>query len=138
MNKIEGMKEAFSGSKQVFLTTTNKKGVSNVRPMTNYNESPYQPMWFPSFLETQKVQDIKEKPEVVISFPTNEKGRWYRVEGKAKLAPWKEVHEKWKWWYLEWLPEGEREKHMLRYDDSFTDRTIIWVDPVEASIGESK
>ena len=138
MNELEGMKEAFRESKQIFFTTTNKSGESHTRPMTNYNESPYQPMWFPSFLETQKVEDVKANSDVVISFPTDERGKWYRIKGNAKLAPWEEVHDKWKWWYLDWLPEEEREKHMFRYDNSFTDRTIIWVDPIEATIGNTK
>ena len=95
MNELEGMKEAFRESKQIFFTTTNKSGESHTRPMTNYNESPYQPMWFPSFLETQKVEDVKANSDVVISFPTDERGKWYRIKGNAKLAPWEEVHDKW-------------------------------------------
>ncbi|MHA1938509.1 MAG: pyridoxamine 5'-phosphate oxidase family protein [Candidatus Thorarchaeota archaeon] len=138
MYKIEGMHEAFRESKQVFLTTTSKEGISKTRAMTNYNDSPYKSMWYPSFKDTQKVKDIDDNPEVVISFPGNEKGKWYRVKGIAKLATWEEVQESWKWWYLEWVPEEDRGKYELKHDGPFTDRTIIWIDPLEAELGENK
>jgi general stress protein 26 len=138
MNTIDGMHEVFKESKQVFLTTSNKKGESKTRAMTNYNESPYEPMWFPSFLDTQKVRHIKENSKVIISFPSNQQGKWYKVKGNAKLASWEEVNDNWKWWYLEWVPEKDRGKFELRYDNPFTDRTIIWIEPVEAYMGDSK
>ncbi len=54
MNKIEGMHKAFREAKQVFLTTTSTEGVSKTRAMTNFNDSPYESMWYPSFKNTQK------------------------------------------------------------------------------------
>jgi general stress protein 26 len=138
MEKIEGMHEAFREAKQVFLTTTSKEGVSKTRAMTNYNDSPYESMWYPSFKDTQKIRDIADNPEVVISFPGKKRYKWYRVKGTARLAPWEEVQESWKWWYLEWVPEEDRGKYELKFDDPFIDRTIIWIDPLEAEIGDSK
>ena len=138
MEKIEGMHEAFKRSKQVFLTTTSKDGKKSTRPMTNYNESTYESMWYPSFKGTQKIRDVSENPDVIISFPTDEEGKWYRIYGKAKLAPWEEVKESWKWWYLEWVPEEDRNKLELRFDNPFTDRSIIWIDPVSAEINDQK
>ena len=138
MKQIEGLQKAFKESKQVFLTTSNKNGESKTRAMTNYNDSPYEPMWYPSFLDTQKVKHIKENPEVIISFPTDEQGKWYKIKGEARLAPWEEVSKNWKWWYLEWVPEEDRSKFELHYDDPFTNRTIIWIEPIEALIGDSK
>jgi general stress protein 26 len=108
MNKIEGMHKAFREAKQVFLTTTSTEGVSKTRAMTNFNDSPYEAMWYPSFKNTQKIKDIAHNPEVVISFPGNERDKWYRVKGSAKLATWEEVQESWKWWYLEWVPGSTR------------------------------
>jgi general stress protein 26 len=138
MDKIDGMHEAFREAKQVFLTTTSKEGVSKTRAMTNYNDSPYESMWYPSFKDTQKIRDIADNPEVVISFPGNERNKWYRVKGTARLASWEEVQESWKWWYLEWVPEEDRGKYELFYDDPFIDRAIIWIDPLEAEIGDIK
>ena len=132
------MHEVFKGSKQVFLTTKSKEGQPSSRPMTNYNESPYEPMWFPSFKGTQKIKDVSENPDVVVIFPAEEEEKWYHIKGKASLAPWEEVKESWKWWYLEWVPEEDRNKRDLRYDDPFTDRSIIWIDPVSAEIKDSK
>jgi general stress protein 26 len=136
MNKLDGMIDAFKEAKQVFLTTVNSKGESHIRPMTNFNDSPYQRMWFPSFKETRKIDDIKENPVVTVSFPAAEQGQWYKVKGKAKLASWDEVRKLWRWWLLEWLPEKDRQP--LRYDDPFQDRAVIFMDPIEAQIDDSK
>ena len=134
MDKLEGMLEAFKGSKQVLLTTSGPDGADRTRAMTNYNESPYEPMWFPSFNETRKVEDIRRSPAVIVSFPAEEEGRWYRIRGEARLAPWEEVRRMWRWWLLEWLPEEERRP--LMFDDPVLNRAIIWVEPVDAEKGE--
>jgi len=138
MKQLEGMHEAFKEAKQVFLTTTSKDGETKTRAMTNYNESPYESMWYPSFKDTQKVRDIENNPEVVISFPAEETGKWYKIKGTATLASFDEVQKTWKWWFLEWVPEEERSKHELRYDNPFTDRSIIWIDPTDATISDVK
>jgi general stress protein 26 len=136
MNKLKGMLEAFKESKQVLLTTKSPDGETRTRAMTNFNNSPYEPMWFASFKETHKVEDIKANPKVVVSFPAKEEGKWYRIKGEARLAKWEEVRTMWRWWLLEWLPEEDRRP--LRYDDPFLDRSIIWVEPIEATIGDDK
>ena len=136
MNKFEGMLEDFKEAKQVFLTTLNSDNQTRTRAMTNFNESPYEQMWFPSFKETRKVEDIKLNPMVVVSFPAKEEGKWYRVKGNASLAPWEEVRRMWRWWLLEWVPEED--KRPLMYDDPFLDRSIIWVEPVGITVEENK
>jgi general stress protein 26 len=136
MEKIEGMSEIFRQSKQVFLTTTSKNGEIKTRPMTNYNDSPYKEMWFPSFKNTRKVKDIEFNPKVIISFPADEENKWYKLEGGAKLASWEEVKKMWRWWFLEWVPEEDRK--LLRYDDPFLDRSIIWIKPEKAYIDNKK
>ena len=104
--------------------------------MTNFNDSPYEEMWFPSFKDTQKVRDIESNPEVIVSFPAAEETKWYKVKGNARLAPWEEVRKMWRWWLLEWVPEEDRRP--LRYDNPFLDRSIIWVKPLEAYMDDSK
>ena len=136
MQKIEGMQEAFRESKQVYLTTTSEKGEKKTRPMTNYNKSPYEEMWFPSFRDTRKIKDIMKNSEVIISFPGEEENKWYKIRGTARLVPWEEVRKKWRWWLLEWVPEED--KRPLRYDDPFLDRSIIWIKPETAYIDKQK
>ena len=83
MQQIEGMPEAFREAKQVFLTTVNKDGEKKTRPMTNYNESPFEKMWFPSFKDTRKVKDIENNSEVIVSFPGEDENKWFKIVGKA-------------------------------------------------------
>ena len=75
-----------SKSKNVFLTITSKNGEKKTRPMTNYNDSPYEDMWFPSFKDTRKVKDIESNSKVTISFPADEENTLYKVEGIARFA----------------------------------------------------
>ena len=136
MQQLEGMHEAFREAKQVFLTTVSKDGEKKTRPMTNYNESPFEKMWFPSFKDTTKIKDIEKNSEVYISFPGEDENKWYKIMGNASLAPWEEVQKMWKWWLLEWVPDEE--KRPLQYDNPFLDRSIIWVEPKNAFIDSQK
>ena len=132
MNQIQGMKEDFSKAKVVYLTTFNEKGEKRIRPMTNYNEDPYEMMWFPTYEYTRKVEDIKKNPKVIVSFPGSLEGDMYEIEGKADFAPSSEVNEKWEWWYLYWYPT--RQEMAIRTDEPFADRMIINVHPKKATI----
>ena len=135
MKKLKGMLKAFNESKFVYLTTTSKEDKKRTRPMTNFNKSPYKPMWFPSFKDTRKIRDIRYNSLVTISFPAKEWNTWYKIEGEASEASWEEVKEKWKWWLLEWVPEKERKP--LLYDNPFTDRSIIWVKPIKSVLSDN-
>ena len=130
MEKIEGMQKAFKEAKFVFLITTNEEGETRTRPMTNFNESPYESMWFPTFTDTRKIRDIRHNSLVTISFPADERHTWYNIEGQAHEASRKEVQEKWKWWILEWVPR--KEKKPLLHDNSLTGKSIIWIKPIKA------
>ena len=133
MNKIEGMKEAFSNAKIVFLTTLGENGEEHTRQMTNYNESPYETIWFPTFKETRKIEDIKSNPQVMVTFPDSKEERFYEIAGEAELASDTYVRENWKWWYLFWHP-GRAERFSFRSDAPFTNRAIIKISPIEAKI----
>jgi len=73
---------------------------------------------------------------VVVYFLSSEERKWYPVVGAARFAFWDEVREMWRWWLLEWLPEEDRRP--LRYDNPLLDRSIIWVEPREASLKDHK
>ncbi len=133
MNEIEGMKEAFSNAKIVFLTTLGENDEERTRQMTNYNDSPYEAMWFPTFKETRKIEDIKQNSKVMITFPDPIEGRFFEIIGEAELASDTYVRENWKWWYLFWHP-SRAEKFSFRSDAPFTNRAIIKVNPIEARI----
>ena len=96
---------SFKHAKVVYLVTTNEDGVRHSRPMTNFNDNPYDTIWFPSYNNTRKVEDIKENPSVKVLFPSLVKDQFYEIEGKAMFAERHEVEEKWVWWYLYWHPE---------------------------------
>lgn len=133
MNRIEGMEEEFKRAKLVYLTTFSEDDRKRNRAMTNYNEDPYKMMWFPTFKETRKVNDIKKNPKVLITFPSSKRGEFYEIEGTAELEDEKVVQEKWEWWYLFWLPDEEF-RYRIMSDAPFTNRAIINVYPKSARI----
>lgn len=47
MNKIRSMEESFKESKVVSLVTFGLTGEKHSRPMTNFNDDPYNMMWLP-------------------------------------------------------------------------------------------
>ena len=133
MNKIEGMEKEFKQARLVYITTFSEEGRKRNRAMTNYNEDPYEMMWFPTFKETRKVEDIKINPKALITFPSNKRGEFYEIEGTAELEDEKVVRDKWKWWFLYWLPDEEF-RYRITTDAPITNRTIINVMPKSARI----
>jgi len=89
------------------MVTFGEKNEPHSRPMTNFNENPYTKMWFPTFSNTRKVDDLKRNKKVLILFPDKNEKIFYEIEGQATFAGKDVVDEKWVWWYLYWHPEQE-------------------------------
>jgi general stress protein 26 len=132
MNKIEGMSESFKEAKIVMLTTF-RDGEKISRPMTNFNEDPYEMIWFPTDSKSRKVDDIKKNPEVLVQFPSSSEGKYYEISGKAEFEEESVAAQKWKWWYLYWHPH-QRRRFLFRAGDDTSRRTIINIHPTSARI----
>jgi len=135
MEKIEGMREAFKEARIVFMTTFGD-GEERSRQMTNFNEDPYQTIWFPTYRNTRKVRDIESDPRVLITFPSSNEGEYYEIEGRAEFEDDAVTAQKWRWWYLYWHPH-QKMKFPFRYVDHSPDRMIINVKPESARIVKS-
>ncbi|MHA2394364.1 MAG: pyridoxamine 5'-phosphate oxidase family protein [Promethearchaeota archaeon] len=133
MNKIQCMKDDFQKAKLVYLTTFSENGQKHNRPMTNYNEDPYEMMWFPTFKNSRKVRDILKNPKTLITFPNSKKREFYVIKGNAVLENEEVVNKKWEWWYLFWLPD-EDFRFRITSDAPFTNHAIINIYPESARI----
>jgi hypothetical protein len=65
MREIEGLVESFKEARMVYLTTF-RDGEERSRQMTNFNEDPYDVIWFPSDMKSRKVEEIKDERKVMI------------------------------------------------------------------------
>jgi len=101
------MLEDFKQVKIVYLTTFSN-GEERSRPMTNFNDDPYNRMWFPTYRDTKKVKDIEENPKVLITFPSSKEGEYYEIEGRAEFEKEEITTEKWRRWYLYWYPSQSK------------------------------
>jgi general stress protein 26 len=133
LEKMQGMKERFKEARLVYLTTFYEEGNKRHRPMTNYNEDPYNAMWFPTFKNTRKVEHILRNPKVLVTFACEKEREFFEIEGEAEIASDDAVNEKWKWWLLSWIPDEEF-NYRLMSDAPFTNRAIINVHPKSARI----
>ncbi len=137
MRRIEGMGEAFRRARVVLFTTFSAAGEERVRPMTNVNEDPYETMSFPTDRDTRKVGDIQVNNRVLITFPGEEPGTYYEIEGEAHLAEPQEVRESWFWWYIYWHPHlGER--YTTPQEGFWERKAMIHVKPVAARQGSGE
>ena len=132
MNKLEGLEEVFKKTRIIFMTTF-QNGKENTRAMTNYNESPYEMIWFPTERGTQKVKDIEKDPKVILTFPATEPGFFYEIEGKAEFEKQEIVDRKWEWWWLSWRPH-QKDRFFFRRDRSDPNRVIINIYPKSVKI----
>ena len=111
------------------MVTFDKTNDPHSRPMTNLNENPYAKMWFPSSINTRKVEDLKNNPNTLILFPDENKTTFYEIEGHASFASQEVVDEKWVWWYLYWHPE-QADMFWFDHVQMHPERCIIDVKPV--------
>lgn len=132
MKEIEGMLEDFKQAKIVYLTTFSN-GVERSRQMTNFNENPYKMMWFPTYRDTRKVEDIKKNPRVLLTFPSSREGEFYEIEGRAEFEDEKATAEKWRWWYLYWHP-AQRKRFWFQSGRQYPERVIINIYPTSARV----
>ena len=130
MNKLAGLEEAFKKAKVIFMTTYGEK--ENTRQMTNYNMNPYDTIWFPTERDTKKVKDIEKNNTIRLTFPGENRGEFYEIEGEASFASDEEVTAKWEWWWLYWHPAQRDRFWFPREHDER--RVIINIKPVEAKL----
>jgi general stress protein 26 len=130
MEKTQGLVHDFQAAKMVNLITYAEDGSKRSRPMTNFNEDPYSRMWFPTYSDTKKVEDIKRDHNVFISFPSSKEGKFWEIKGVAGFEPDEVVSAKWRWWYLYWHPEADKRGWGQIGSGSQVDhRKIIAVEP---------
>ena len=132
MNKIAGLEEAFGEAKAVYFTTFHE-GEERNRLMTNLNDDPYSMMWFPTQRSTRKVKHIENNPKVLITFPSQDEGAYYEIEGRAELEDDSITAEKWRWWYLYWHP-SQRRRFWFPGTRKDPNRVIINVYPQSAKL----
>ncbi len=134
MKEIEGLAESFKAAKMVYFTTF-YNGKERSRQMTNFNEDPYDMLWFPSDKKSRKVEDITKNPKVLITFPAEKRGEYYEITGKAELADDSVTAAKWRWWYLYWHPA--QRKRFWMPGTGTPERAIIYVHPVSVRLIEA-
>ena len=97
MRKIPGLEEAFKNAKIVWLTTFDEKGDEVDRQMTNYNEDPYDELWFPTWTDTRKVRHLKRRSGALVTFPAEEEDKFYGIRGAVRIADRETTYERWRW-----------------------------------------
>ena len=131
MEKIPGLDDAFKKAKVVFMTTYDGDK-ENTRQMTNYNDSPYGTIWFPTEKDTKKVKDIEKNNKVLLTFPGSKNGEFYEITGEASFASDQEVLAKWEWWWLYWHPTQKNRFWFPKEKDDR--RVIININPSSAQL----
>ncbi len=131
MEKIPGLDDAFNKAKVIFMTTYDGDK-ENTRQMTNYNDSPYGAIWFPTEKDTKKVRDIKKNNKILLTFPASKKGEFFEITGEASFGSDLEVLEKWEWWWLYWHPE-QKDRFWFPKDKDER-RVIINIKPSSARL----
>ena len=135
MDQDKTMLDDFKQAKIVYLTTFSKDGRRS-RQMANFNESPHEKMWFQTYRDTRKVEDIKNNPRVIVTFPSVKRDEFWELEGRAEIEEVDTTSIKWKWWYLYWLPTYMLSDWLSRPEEKrqIKDVAIINVYPTSVNI----
>jgi general stress protein 26 len=90
-------------------------------------------MWFPTYRDTRKVEDIEKDPSVLLTFPSSREGEYYEIEGRAEFESEAVTAGKWQWWYLYWHPT-QRRRFWFPGKTHYPNRVIINVHPKSARV----
>lgn len=131
MNRLEGLEEPFRKAKVVFMTAFSD-GKETTRQMTNFNEDTYKTIWLPTERNTKKVKHIEADSRAILTFPAEEKGKFFEIEGDASFEDKSVVAAKWQWWWLYWHP-AQRDRFWFPPSEDQR-RIIINIEPKTSSL----
>jgi general stress protein 26 len=102
--KIAGL---IKGVKFAMLTTRHPDGTLHSRPMATQEVKFDGDLWFFTGYGTEKVQELKQSPEVNVSFAQPDDNVYVSVSGQAEVVrdPQK-IKELWNPIYKAWFPKG--------------------------------
>lgn len=83
---VEHLREMLHDIPVAMLTTQSSEGSLHARPMVNVNEKFDGDLWFFTYYDDPKTQEIEANSQVNVSFASPSQNRFISVTGKAELV----------------------------------------------------
>ena len=96
------------------LTTVSKDGHIHSRPMMTQEREPDADLWFVTALDTEKVEEIRQHPQVGVIYYRDSDKAYVSISGVAHLQQDRElIKRKWKESWRAWFPEGPDQANLV-------------------------
>jgi general stress protein 26 len=96
------------------LTSLNPEGEMHTRPMVTQPMDEHGDLWFVSAEENAKIDEMKEHPQVHLSYALKEKNKYVSISGHATLMKdSKKARELWKPSYQAWFSQGPNDPNIV-------------------------
>lgn len=102
--KLDELYELVDDMKIAMLTTRRPDGMLVTRPMATQDRGPEADLWFVTSVETHKVDEIEQNPDVSVSYLDGKTMEWVSVSGRARISQDREriaslYEPDWKAWF---------------------------------------
>lgn len=89
------------------MTTVEADGTLRSRPMSTQQSEPDGDLWFFSYADTAKVEEIEHDRRINLSYASNDKNTWISVSGTANMIrDTAKMEELWSPALKAWFPDG--------------------------------
>lgn len=104
---LDRLKELTRDIRFAMLTTVTEEGALHSRPMFTQAIDDEGFLWFFTYADSQKVEDVEHERHVNVSYADPDKNRWVSVVGRARLVSDKaKMRELWSPMLKAWFPKG--------------------------------
>jgi general stress protein 26 len=99
--------EFIKGISVAMLTTTDDDGSLQSRPMATHQAEFDGDLWFFTWADAPKVEELQRHPQVNVSFADPARQHYVSVSGSATLTRERQkMEELWSPWFRTWFPRG--------------------------------
>jgi general stress protein 26 len=105
--QLSKLAELIKDIRVAMLTTADDYGSLRSRPMATQQVEFDGDLWFFTWLDTTKVEDLQRHPQVNVSFADPERQHYVSVSGPTTLVhDRRKMEELWSPWFRTWFPGG--------------------------------
>ncbi|QOV89710.1 pyridoxamine 5'-phosphate oxidase family protein [Humisphaera borealis] len=84
--KLDELYDLIKEMKIALMTTRRSDGLLVTRPMATQKRNPIADLWFVTNIETQKIDELEDDPNVNLGYYNHGTYEWVSVSGKATLS----------------------------------------------------
>lgn len=111
--KFDEIYERIRDYRTALLASVTSEGYVHARPMMAQEREPDADLWFVTAIDTDKVEEIRQHPQVGVIYFNESTGAYVSIEGLARIVQDRAlIRSKWKETWRAWFPDGPDQENI--------------------------